>query len=301
MPLLFTKPFLIVACIAGFSALPQVSSARPACPARVEANVEVAGREFSLADLLARDTCPTLLRAAGRVRLGSAPLTGSARVLEAGEVRSLLQKVARSIPNGVRVPTSMVVPERVTVRRAGERASCADIGRRLLGPVAAPPALARSGFVRHDAARQELECGVADRIPQASALERTRTVWNPALNSWDVSLRCVRPEDCVPFLVRLRDRDAPSEIAPFAPPATRKNTIANTSPFHAVRSAAGAPLVRRGETVRLLWDQYGVRLAVPAISLDSGDEGQKVQARIVRGGRIVPAIVVSAGELRTAF
>ena len=60
-------------------------------------------------------------------------------------------------------------------------------------------------------------------------------------------------------------------------------------------------MVRRGQTVKLLWDQYGVRLLVPAICLDSGDEGQRVRARIARGGRIVPAIVVNAGELRTAL
>ena len=301
MSLLFTKPLLAAACLASLLASPQhstalVSTALQACPATVAASVEVAGHEFSLADLLTRDTCPALLRAASRLRLGSAPLVGSVRVLEASEVRLLLRKVAESIPNGVRV-TSMVVPERVIVRRAGPRASCADIERWLLSP---PPA--RSGMPEPEGSPQELECGVGDRIPQWSALERTRTVWNPTLNTWDVSLRCVHRQDCVPFLVRVRKHDASQEIALADRPATGEPPIiVSPSPFHAVLNIGGAPLVRRGQTVRLLWDQYGVRLAVPAICLDPGDEGQKVRARIARGGRIVPAIVVRDGELRTAF
>jgi flagella basal body P-ring formation protein FlgA len=74
-----------------------------------------------------------------------------------------------------------------------------------------------------------------------------------------------------------------------------------TSPRLMALSTAGVPLVRRGETVRLLWDQDGIRLVIPAIGLDPGGEGEKVRARIARGGRIVPAIVVSAEELRAAF
>jgi hypothetical protein len=297
---------LIAACIAGFSVSPGIASGQADCHATVKAHVAVARGEFSLADLLAGDTCPELLRAAAGVRLGRAPLTGSVRVLEADEVRFLLQKVARSIPK-LRWPTTMHVPERVTVRRAEARASCADIGRQLLGPSDARPALVGSGLrspVRPASAPYELECGVADRIPQWSVLERTRRVWNPALNNWDISLRCIHRQDCVPFLVRVRNRNAPWEIALTDRPATPdRPIIASASPFDraALSLAVGPPLVRRGETVRLLWDQYGVRLAIPAISLDPGDEGQKVRARMAQSGRIVPAIVVSAGELRTAF
>jgi hypothetical protein len=303
------KLFLIAACIAGFSVSPGVALGQADCDATVKAHVAVATGEFSLADLLARNSCPELLRAAAGVRLGRAPLTGSVRVLEADEVRFLFQKVARSIPNRVRGTVAVHVPERVTVRRAEARASCADIGRQLLGPPDARPAVLRSGLLspaRPATApyEPELQCGVGDRIPQWSVLERTRRVWNPALNSWDVSLRCVHRQDCVPFLVRVRNRNAPREIALTDRPATPDQPtilIASASPFQGGLSTANTPLVRRGETVRLLWDQYGVRLAIPAISLDPGDEGQRVRARIVRGGRIMSAIVVSAGELRTAF
>ena len=60
------------------------------------------------------------------------------------------------------------------------------------------------------------------------------------------------------------------------------------------------PLVRPGEAVTLLWDQDGIRLVVPAICLDKGTAGDAVRARIVRGGRLVRAVVESAGRLRVA-
>ena len=304
MKLLFSLAYL-----AGFSLLAPVSWSQPACHANVEATVEVSPRGFSLADLLTKDTCPALLRAAARLRVGAAPLTGSARVLEATEVRSLVQKAAATMPGGAGVPTTTNVPERVTVRRAGPRASCADLARRLLGPFEKRRAPDRSdgiGTPRADAAPeelqpQELECGAGDRIPQWSTLERIKTVWNPMLDSWDVSLRCVHHPDCVPFLIRVRRRNATSETALNDIPAAGDVGIrASDAPFHLVLGAGGGPLVRRGQTVKLLWDQYGVRLLVPAICLDPGDEGQKVRARL-RGGRIVSAIVVNAGELRTAL
>jgi flagella basal body P-ring formation protein FlgA len=72
-------------------------------------------------------------------------------------------------------------------------------------------------------------------------------------------------------------------------------------PSDGIAATPGAiPLVRRGETVTLLWDENGIRLVVPAICLDPGAEGQKVRARVARGGRLVRAIVVSAGKLRAA-
>lgn len=302
MKLLFSLAYL-----AGFSLLAPVSWSQPACHANVEATVEVSPRGFSLADLLTKDTCPALLRAAARLRVGAAPLIGSTRVLEGAEVRSLVQKAAATMPGGAGVPTTMHVPERVTVRRAGPRASCADLAR-LLGPLEKRRSPDRSdviGTPRADAAPeelqpQELECGAGDRIPQWSTLERIKTVWNPMLDSWDISLRCVHHPDCVPFLVRIRGRNASRETASGDAVVSRDPRIDIPPAFHVVLNPGGAPLVRRGQTVKLLWDQYGVRLLVPAICLDPGDEGQRVRARI-RGGRIVSAVVINAGELRTTL
>jgi hypothetical protein len=59
-------------------------------------------------------------------------------------------------------------------------------------------------------------------------------------------------------------------------------------------------LVHPGEAVTLLWDQGGIRLVVPAVCLDTGGAGEAVRARIVRGGRMVRAIVEGEGRLRVA-
>ena len=75
-----------------------------------------------------------------------------------------------------------------------------------------------------------------------------------------------------------------TEELPLAPPAR----------------ADGNFLVRPGETVTLLWDQDGIRLLVPAVCLDRGEAGEPVRARIVRSGRMIRAIVESAGTLRAA-
>ena len=126
------KPILLLACIAGFSVWPAVSSGQPLCHITVESNVEVAGGEFSLADLLAQGSCSSLRRAAAGVRMGSAPLAGSVRVIEGSEIRTLLNRVAATLEPETRGLSEMRIPERVTVRRAGTRASCADIGARIL-------------------------------------------------------------------------------------------------------------------------------------------------------------------------
>jgi flagella basal body P-ring formation protein FlgA len=48
----------------------------------------------------------------------------------------------------------------------------------------------------------------------------------------------------------------------------------------------------------LLWDQNGIRLTVPTVCLESGAPGKQIRTRIIPSGRVVRAIVVSAGMLR---
>jgi hypothetical protein len=267
-------------------AMPSWSAGQTACgPAVVRVAVEVTGPEVSLADLLAPSACPSLLRAARSVRLGSAPLAGSARVLAGDQVRGLFQKVARDH----RVASGLgAVPERITVRRAGGRASCAEIGSEIL---AALPA-ASSGAQTPPA--EGFDCASAERVPAGSAVEVTRIGWNPELNSWEVAARCVRPADCVPFLVRVRGGDAPAERARFAP---------HVRGAQRTRPGAGpvaAAAVRAGQTATLTWDERGIRLLVPVICLEPGGIGENVRVRIRGGGRVLRAVVESAGELRVA-
>lgn len=289
------RPFLIAGCIAGLSILSPLSWAQRTCPVTVAASVEVAGAEFSLADLLAPETCPTLRREAASMRLGGVPLAGSVRVIEGNEVRALLNQLAVHIPPKAGAPASLRVPERITVRRAGSRASCGDIERRIVAALraAAPDSASGDGDRQLPHAgnppSQDMDCGAAGRIPREAPIELTRAAWNATLGTWDASARCLHPADCVPFLVRL----------PAGPrtPQSQPRT-GNSAP--ALRSASSQTLVRPGKTVTLLWDQDGIRLVVPAICLDRGGVGEPVRARIVHGGRVVRAIVESAGTVRAA-
>lgn len=293
------KPLLIAACIASFSLVTGISPGHASCRVTVAASVEVSG-EYSLADLLGGRGCPEMRRAAARVLLGSAPLAGSERVLAGSEVRTTLQKLAANLHDA---GADIFVPERITVRRAGVRASCADIARKI--PRASPAAV---------------ECGAADRVSHDASLDFSRPAWDPALGSWQFYARCVQPADCVPFVVRLpghengRDETgaAPDDIrGTITPPMARitmtRITMARLAADSSLSSgltASGSdrtlPLVRPGQTVTLLWDQDGIRLVVPAICLDRGVPGEKVRARMGPGGAVVPAIVVSAGRLRAA-
>lgn len=289
----FMKPLLIAAGFAGLSLLPCASSAQQACRVAVKASVEVSGREFSLADLLAPDSCPGLVRAASRVHLGSAPLAGSPRVLAGDDVRDFFRKMADGTGRGAYASASLTIPQRVIVRSAGARASCTEIGTRVLAHRGTAQALASTTF----------DCGAADRIPRDAPVESTRTVWDAALGSWEVSARCIHPSDCVPFLVRVSALDSQLETArSIHSEETAKASLKRTAPVDeaALSPLSRNPLVRPGETVSLLWDQDGIRVVVPAVCLDRGGPGERVRARILQGGRLISAIVVSAGRLRAA-
>jgi hypothetical protein len=303
------KLVILAALLIGVPVAPSLTLGQASCPAVVEANVEVAMGEFSLADLLAPSTCPELLRAASRVRLGRAPLPGTVRVLDGNEVRIWLRNVTADVDN-LGGSANLQVPERVSVRRAGARADCADIVGRILASPDAHPVRAESGMHgvtkldAGEASTSATNCGAAGRILQEARFELTRKVWNPMLGTWDLFARCLKPGDCVPFLVRVPSRDFPAEVVE---PAGMVPSAISVSPAASVPSAKapitprpGTALVRPGETVSLLWDQDGIRLVVPAVSLDAGGPGESVRARIARGGRVVHAIVVSAGQLRAA-
>ncbi len=235
-------------------------------------------------------------RAAAHVPLGKAPLDGSVRVLVGSDVRMALQKLAEGKGHDFGEFASILVPERITVRRAGARASCADIGRRL--PAAAPGAVA---------------CGAANRISEDAPLEFTQPAWDAALGSWQLYARCVHPADCVPFLVSLRGGDPQAETG--TPSGEIRSDVVRSEMAHSTiarlaatsyrQAAPGSarallPLVRPGQTVILLWDQDGIRLVVPVVCLDAGAPGETVRVRIAHGGALLHAIVVSAGMLRAA-
>jgi hypothetical protein len=256
--------------IAGIAVLVTASSlcrGQDVCRATVEARVEISGGELTLSDLLTRDSCARLRTAAAAIRLGSAPLEGSARVFPGGEIRERLQAIAPD------ASSSFMVPERITVRHAGARASCAEIEAKLLS--ATPSA---------KNVMTQIDCGAAGRIPLDAPLQRTGKIWDPATRTWLLQVRCVHAADCVPFAVRV-----PADA--FPPTASREPD--------AVHPAA-KPLVRPGQSAMLLWDQDGIRAVVPTVCLDSGAAGETIRTRIAHGTQVVRAIVVSARELKAA-
>src|SRR5882724_3379781 len=171
------------------------------CAVVVRASLEVADGDFSLADLLGPTNCPELRQAAAGVRLGRAPLAGSSRVMTGHEVRTMLQKVTNTGEKNSIAWNLLQVPERVTVRRTGPRASCAEITSRILSGLVAhssPPQSDLAGYTPSELARNG-SCGVGGRVALDAPLELTRTAWNPALAAWEISARCVHAADCVPF------------------------------------------------------------------------------------------------------
>ena len=301
------KCFCIAAGVASVVMFPLGLFAQQPCRVTVATNVDVAGGEFSLADVLTRDTCPEWRHAAARVRLGSAPLAGIARVIEGNEVRALLEKVAATNEAGLVKSANVSVPERITVRRAGGGVSCLDLGRRVLASSHVSRAATESWLPRATTGdteavpAREIDCGSARWLPRETAFALAKKVWNPALGSWELFARCQDPKDCVPFLLRMRGRDLPLESAQSGqsiPRAGKSRVVSAGSAVEAAVPISKKPLVRRGEGVSLLWEQDGIRLVVRAISLDAGSAGEQVRARIEHGGRTLRAIVVGPGTLR---
>ena len=275
--------------------MPSFSAGQPTCgPAAVVATVELAGPDLSLADLLGPSACPALVRAAARLRIGSAPLAGSTRVLEGGEVRALLERVV--LNNGSGGVDSVQVPERITVRRAGRHTSDAEIAEQVRAALPAGQVLSPG----------EIECRACSRIPHDSPVQFVRSSWNPALGSWEISARCVHPADCVPFLVQVRGHaplpEMEESISAFRGPGARLETAgAARQPRGARLLGEAKPAVRAGETVFLAWDEAGILVTLPVVCLEPGAIGEKVRARLPRAGRVVQAVVVGPGELREAW
>ena len=183
------KGFLIYV---GLLSMPVLGpQARADCAVRVRPSVEVGAGPVWLANLLAPGPCPGLLRAAARIRLGSAPLPGSMRVLTGEQVRSWIERAARLA--GMAVWAN--IPERVSLRRSGKRLSCEEITLRI------------STADSMGASR----CSSAERIPAEAALSLMASRWDPGLEKWQGIARCTPPADCVPFRVQI-SRSVPTSV-----------------------------------------------------------------------------------------
>jgi len=274
--------------LSGMLALaPLRCSAEPACgAAEARARVEVARPELTLADMLAPGACARWQQAAAQISLGAAPRPGGVRVIEGGHVRRWLDELALAnrVPGTV---GDMKIPERIVVMRAGGTKPCAEIARFVFS--AAAPETTSWNSPRPTV----VNCAAAGGVPEDAPLELLRTAWNAGLQRWEFALRCVRPGDCVPFLVW-----AQGEKPPSAALANARHDELVTADSTGTR---GARLVQPGQTAMLTWEQAGIRIVLPVTCLDAGALGQTVRVRFKNAARIVRAEVVGAGALRTSL
>ncbi len=279
----------------------------------VEASVEAGQGELTLADLLAQDTCLRLRQAAAGVSLGRAPRAGSVRVLDGRRVRLLLEGLAENLGNSLtnswannpastlasrdgQEAVTMQIPQRIVVERTGAAKSCAEIAAIIAsGAPAGEMASAPRGW------REDLDCAAVRGIPQAAPLELTRTAWSASRSRWEFALRCVRAEDCIPFLVSVsKDKEVPD--------APGKNAGRGTfPPESSVRAGAKVGvnrtelLVKAGQTAMLTWDQGGIRIVLPVTCLDAGGFGEFVRVRFKNTAQTLRAEVVGKGSLRASL
>ena len=250
-------------------------------PASVRSSVEVEGEQLTLAELLEPDTCSWWRGLATRMSLGAVPRAGSERVFEGREIRRLLStlenRISSSAGGGRRVPEQVVpehiVPERIVVRRAGLSKTCADIAE----------------FVRSESPSL-LNCAAAPSVPKDAPLELLRTSWNSPLQRTEYALRCVRADDCVPFLVWAGERKTSAILATTAVSKPPDPSNANEGRM--------ARLVKPGQTAILSWEHAGIRVVLPVTCLEAGGFGQFVRVRFQNASRTLRAVVVGAAMLR---
>ena len=261
------------------------SAAQTACAGvSVRASVDAAREDLTLADFLSSETCPRTRQAAAQVSMGKAPRAGAVRAIEGQQMRALL---AGLVSDNAGSTASMQIPDRIPdrimVRRAGATKSCVEIAD-FLGTAASQDDRLSSRLWRNN-----LECGAIQGIAEDAELELIKSAWDAGLRRWEFLLHCVRPEECVPFMVSARDPGQGS--SPYAASSAESSTR--------VQSAAGfALLVRPGETAMLTWDQAGIRVTLPVTCLDAGGLGQYVRVRLKSTPQILRAEVVGNGTVQ---
>ena len=294
------KLLLIVALLTGLGFDALDCCAQTPCHVEVKSTVEVTGPALRLVDVLSPDTCPEV-RAAAAVRIGAVPYQGSIRVIPGSDVDNSLQKILDRLPNRVERSTVVHAPERIVVRRAGFHASCEEIEDKLVTNHKSENAVTPDGTPTRAVTVQRkpdgIHCGASAGIAPDASFELERKAWDPALRSWIFFARCKNPRECVPFIVQVRDNSSPENPPDLRSPLRSSQSLV-TLRRDQIELAEGKPLVQRGQAAMLLWDQNGIRLTVPTVCLESGAPGKQIRTRIIPSGRVVRAIVVSAGMLR---
>ncbi len=259
-------------------------AAQTACTGlSVRSSVDAMREDLTLADFLSGEACPRMRQAAAQVSMGKAPRAGAVRVIEGQQMRALL---AGPVSDNAGSTASLQIPDRILVRRAGATKSCVEIADFLAGATPSQDDRLSSHLWRNN-----LECGAIQGIAEDAELELIKSDWDAGLRRWEFLLHCVRPEDCVPFMVSARDPETQRGNSPHAASSAESSTR--------VQSAAGfALLVRPGETAMLTWDQAGIRVTLPVTCLDAGGLGQYVRVRLKSTPQVLRAEVVGNGAVQ---
>jgi hypothetical protein len=289
------KRFAIMFVSATFAAAALHCEAEPVCTqVTVQDSVGVVRPALTLAALLSPGTCPQLLAAAEQVSLGAVPRPGSVRVFDGRQVRRLLAGLTGGELT-LKKLAGVQIPERILVQRAGATKSCAEIARFI-----ASVATSQNGTQSASRWQEDVNCAAAQGIPKDAPLELTKSAWSPALQRWEFALRCARPEDCVPFLVWVREKATAGQVAKAQDGTVEHLTFWTKSSSRGVAEAGlgNENLVKRGQTATLTWDEAGIRVVLPVTCLDTGGLGQFVRVRLQNATRILQAEVVGEGTLR---
>jgi hypothetical protein len=260
----------------------------------VRALVEAAEGELTLADLLEPGACPEWYRAAARVGLGMVPRAGSGRVIEGGEIRRLLDTLGvefgRQATGREAVSRDEQVPERVVVRQARAFKSCGEIADFVSAAAQAEDEWnGGEGENNNKGKDQALDCAAARTIPEDASLELLRANWNAGLGRREFGLRCLRPEDCIPFLVWFQE----------PPSLQNRDRLWRTRTLEGGKAGnSRARLIKPGQTAMLTWEQAGIRVVLPVTCLEAGDRGEFVRVRFKSAAGTLRAEVVGAGAVR---
>ncbi len=260
--MIWAKNILCAYAMLTMVSIPVSAAPAEACQIRISPSHEIQGDTFSLADLLQRDTCPSLLRATENVYLGKVPRNGVTRVLDGTEVRQRLQTVDMNQVN-FRIQ-SLQVPERILVTRGANERSCADLAEELLS------------ISRMKSLQRPVDCGLG-AVHENTRLEIVKKTWDPSSRAWEFAVRCAAARDCVPFLVRVPAEDQHDEVVP----------LVERHPFI-------GPSVHVGQKTEVLWDDNGLRLVLRGTALDAGSNGDSIRVRL-KAGRVVYANITSSG------
>jgi hypothetical protein len=273
--------WIAIALMSGvlLATMPQCAAQAACAGVSVRASVDAAREDLTLDDFLSSETCPRTRQAAAQVSMGKAPRAGAVRVVEGQQMRALLVGLVSNDAGSAasfKIPDR--IPDRIMVRRAGATKSCVEIADFLAG--AAP---SQDDRLSSRLWRNNLECGAIQGIAEDAELELIKADWDAGLRRWEFLLHCVRPEECVPFMVSARDPGQGS--SPYAASSAESS--------RRVQSSAGfALLVRQGETAILTWDQAGIRVTLPVTCLDAGGLGQYVRVRLKSSPQILRAEVI---------